>query len=211
MRTNGNSQSTRNGLGILIAACMLFGSLAIAQDAGPAGGGQVVAGAVGADAQSAPRTRFGVELDVLPYATGGYYGSFWVGRDRLRVRPVIARTTLPDFMVDDGFENADIDAYALVVDYFFHEGFKGFWVGGGVEHWQNSIENATSGGKATWSNTIATVGGGYIWRLKSGFYINPWAAGHLVVGGPTEVTVGDAVYRPSLFSPEVSIKLGWAF
>lgn len=211
MKNKSNPQSTRNSLGIVIVACMLSGSPAIAQDAGPARGGEVVAGASGADAQSTPRLRFGVELDVLPYATGGYYGSFWVGRDRLRVRPVIARTTLPDFMVDDGFENADIDAAALIVDYFFQEGFKGFWAGGGVEYWQNSIENATSGDRATWSNTIATVGGGYIWRLKSGLYINPWAAGHLVVGGPTEVAVGDAVYEPSRFSPEVSVKLGWAF
>jgi hypothetical protein len=211
MAINGNSQSTHTRLGILIAACVLFGSLATAQDAGPVGGGTAGASAPGGAARSAPRTRFGVELDVLPYATGGYYGSFWVGHDRLRVRPVIARTTLPDFMVDDGFENADIDAYALIVDYFFHEGFEGFWVGGGVEHWQNSIENATSGGKATWSNTIATVGGGYVWRLKGGFYINPWAAGHLVVGGPTQVPVGDAVYQPSRFSPEVSVKLGWVF
>jgi hypothetical protein len=66
----------------------------------------------------APRTTAGFELDLLPYVSGGYYVSGWIGHDRIRVRPVVTKTTLPSFVVQDGFTNAGLDAYALIVDYF---------------------------------------------------------------------------------------------
>lgn len=160
---------------------------------------------------AAPRTTGGFELDVLPYVSGGYYVSGWVGHDRVRVRPVITRTTLPDFAVQDGFENADLDVYAVIVDYFPRAGFRGFWVGAGVEFWKNAIENAGNGGTAEWDNTVATIGAGYVWTFAGNLYLNPWAAGHVVVAGPTSVNAGGAPYSPKRFTPEVSVKLGWHF
>ena len=133
----------------------------------------------------APRTTAGFELDVLPYVSGGYYVSGWIGHDRIRVRPVVTKTTLPSFVVQDGFKNADLDVYAVIVDYFPRGGFRGFWVGAGVEYWKNSIENESNGGTAKWNNTVATIGAGYVWKVAGNFYLNPWAAGHLVVGGAT--------------------------
>ncbi len=159
----------------------------------------------------APRTTAGFELDLLPYVSGGYYASGWIGHDRIRVRPVVAKTTLPSFAVQDGFTNADLEAYAAIVDYFPRGGLRGFWVGAGVEYWKNSIENEGNGGTAKWNNTVATVGAGYVWRVAGSFYLNPWAAGHLLVGGPTSVDAGGALYSPRRFTPEVSIKLGWRF
>jgi hypothetical protein len=127
------------------------------------------------------------------------------------VRPVITNTTLPSFVVQDGFENAELDVYAVIVDYFFQDGFRGFWVGAGAEYWQNSVENELDGGTAEWDNTIATIGGGYVWKFAGNFYLNPWGAGHLVVGGPTSVEAGGATYSTNRFIPEASIKLGWHF
>jgi hypothetical protein len=157
------------------------------------------------------RTTVGIELDALPYISGGYYASAWVGRDRVRVRPVVTSTTLPSFVVQDGFTEANLDVYAMIVDYFFRERFEGAWIGVGVEYWKNGIENESNGGTAEWNNRIATVGGGYIWRLAGNFYLNPWGAGHLVVGGPTQISAGGARYSPKRFTPEVSLKLGWNF
>ena len=160
---------------------------------------------------AAPRTTGGFELDMLPYVSGGYYVSGWIGHDRIRVRPVITKTTLPDFAVQDGFENANLDVYAVIVDYFPRGGFRGFWAGAGVEFWKNAIENEGNGGTAEWDNTVATIGAGYVWKFAGNFYLNPWAAGHLVVAGPTSVDAGGATYSPKRFTPEVSVKLGWHF
>ena len=124
---------------------------------------------------------------------------------------MITNTTLPSFVVQDGFENAELDVYAVIVDYFFQDGFRGFWVGAGAEYWQNSVENELNGGTAEWDNTIATIGGGYVWKFAGNFYLNPWGAGHLVVGGPTSVDAGGATYSPNRFTPEASVKLGWHF
>ena len=160
---------------------------------------------------TASPTTAGFELDVLPYVSGGYYVSGWIGHDRFRVRPVVTKTTLPDFAVQDGFKNADLDVYAVIVDYFPRAGFCGLWVGAGVEFWKNAIENGSNGGTAEWDNTVATIGAGYVWRFAGNFYLNPWAAAHVVVGGPTSVNAGGATYSPRRFTPEVSVKLGWHF
>jgi len=164
-----------------------------------------------AAAPQRPKTVVGFELDALPYLSGGYYASAWLGRERVRIRPVYTKTTLPGFIVPDGFANADLEVYALIADYFFADDFRGFWLGAGAEYWKNSVENSANGGVARWHNTIATVGGGYLWYFAGNFYLNPWAAGHAVVGGPMRVTVGGAAYNPSRVTPEVSLKIGWHF
>lgn len=157
------------------------------------------------------RTTVGFELDALPHITGGYYGSAWLGHDRVRIRPVFAKTTLPSFVVQDGFRNAEVNVYTMIVDCFFRDGFRGFWVGAGVEYWRNSVENKANGATARWGNTITTLGGGYVWNFAGNFYVNPWGAGHLIVAGNTDVLVGGAAYSPKRFTPEASLKLGWHF
>ena len=192
MSRKSTGHDLRTGTVFMMLAAFAAGLPAAAQDIKPT--------------TDAPRTTVGFELDALPYLSGGYYASTWIGRDRIRVRPVITKTSLPSFVVQDGFENAELDVYAVIVDYFFREGFQGFWIGAGAEYWQNSIENEVNGGTAEWNNTIATIGGGYVWEFAGNFYLNPWAAGHLVVGGPTSVEVGGATYSPKRFTPEVDRK-----
>jgi hypothetical protein len=164
-----------------------------------------------ASASQARRTTVGVEIDALPYILSGYYGSVWVGRDQWRARAVVSRSTLPSFVVQDGFEDHRIDVVAALVDHFFKPDFRGFWVGGGAEYWQNDVRSKTSGQSASWDNVAATLGGGYVWKFYGNFYLNPWGAGHLIVGGDTKVPVGAETFEPSRFTGEVSLKVGWHF
>ena len=61
------------------------------------------------------------------------------------------------------------------------------------------------------SDTIFTIGGGYVWKFHKNFYLNPWVAGHLSIAGDKAVVVDESTYEPPLFLPEISLKLGWHF
>jgi hypothetical protein len=197
MKRTNSTRLAHTGTIRLLAAALLAGAPATAEEA--------------EKTKETKKTTVGFELDALPYLSGGWYGSAWVGRDRVRIRPVVASTELPSFLVEEGFSDAKVEAYALIVDWFFRDDFRGFWVGAGAEYWKNGVTNETDGGTAEWSNTVATVGGGYVWKISGNLYVNPWIAGHLIVGGPTSVTAGGATYHPKRFSPEASVKLGWHF
>jgi len=153
----------------------------------------------------------GVEVDVLPYVMKGYYGSVWVGREHFRYRAIITHLTNPSFLVDKGFRGNKIQAYTVLGDYFFSRGFQKWWIGVGFEYWRGSIQRAELAGSAKYNNIIATVGGGYVWRFYRKFYLNPWFAFHARIGGDSRVDVNGAVFRPAMFTPEASLKLGWYF
>ncbi len=181
---------------ILLAIClMLFSGFTFGQ----------------ADNQSTKNTSIGFELDALPYITGGYYGSVWVGHKHLRYRAIIAKTDIPDFFIEDGFTNNEIKAYAVVVDYFFNPNLKGWWIGSGLEYWDAKIQTDARISTANYNNTIFTLGGGYIWKFYKNFYLNPWVAGHFIIAGDKDVVVDDSTFETKLFIPEISLKLGWHF
>ena len=99
--------------------------------------------------------KFGIEIDLLPYATKGYYGSAFAGRDGRRFRGVAARSTTPSFLVTDGFKKKRTDAYAFLIDRFFgskSQELKGFWIGGGGEYWRNRIRTEESPEFAHYNN-----------------------------------------------------------
>jgi hypothetical protein len=153
----------------------------------------------------------GTELDLLPYISGGYYVSLWYGKDHLRYRGVYARTNVPSFAVPDGFSNHELWAAAFIVDYFFKENFEGWWVAAGYEYWDSQIQTESGSHKLFYNNNIMTVGGGYVWKFADNFYLNPWAAGHILITGTGPFQMGDQTYTPSLFTPELSLKVGWHF
>ncbi len=163
------------------------------------------------DNQSTKNTSVGFELDALPYITGGYYGSVWVGHNHLRYRAVIAKTETPDFVLEDGFTNNEIMAYAAIVDYFFQPDFKGWWIGTGLEYWDAKIQTDAQLNTAEYNNTVFTIGGGYVWKFYKNFYLNPWVAGHLRIAGDKDVLVDESTFETKSFLPEVSLKLGWHF
>ena len=61
----------------------------------------------------------GTELDLLPYITGGYYGSLVLGYAGWRVRGIVTQTSPPDFVVADGFEDYELEVKTFLLDRFF--------------------------------------------------------------------------------------------
>lgn len=156
----------------------------------------------------------GFELDALPYLTGGYYGSFWYGIDGWRVRAVVSHVAIPSFAVKEGFDNAENNAAALIVDRFYGNSghnFVGPWIGGGIERWDNTIGREGKRGVSRYSTTMATIGGGYVWAIGRGFTINPWAACHYALAGYDVIDVAGVAYKPDRFLYEASLKIGYSF
>ena len=153
----------------------------------------------------------GTELDLLPYVSGGYYVSLWYGKDHLRYRGVYARTNVPSFAVPNGFKDHELWAVAFIVDYFFKENYEGWWVAAGYEYWDNQIQTENGSHKLYYNNNVMTVGGGFVWKFAGNFYLNPWAAGHILITGTGPFEMGEQIYSPSLFTPELSLKIGWHF
>ena len=158
--------------------------------------------------------RAGVELDALPFVTGGYYASAWAGRDGFRLRGVFTQFNAPEFMIPEGFEEQKTNAYTILLDYFpsvGHNEFEKWWIGGGLEYWDSRVMNSAEQSVGAYEQLMLTVGTGYVWRLWGNLYINPWAAMHLALFGSDELRIGGAAFKPDDFLYEASIKLGWYF
>jgi hypothetical protein len=158
--------------------------------------------------------KLGTEVDVLPYAMGGYYASAFVGHDGWRLRGVAARSDPPSFLVTSGFEKKRTDAYALLADRFLgskRTQLKGFWIGGGGEFWQSRIRQENASNFTHYDNFVLTAGGGYVWKLSNHFYLNPWSALHAVVAGNTNINVSGKMYQQPRLTPEASLKFGFIF
>jgi hypothetical protein len=158
--------------------------------------------------------RYGTELDVLPYATKGYYGSAFAGTNGWRFRGVAVSSTIPSFMVEEGYEDKSLDAYAFLVDRFLgakKDKLEGFWIGGGGEYWRNKIRAEGTADDVRYDNFVLTVGGGYVWKLSRHFFINTWAGAQGVGGGNRQIPGGGKVYEQRVFTPEASVKFGITF
>lgn len=151
----------------------------------------------------------GIEIDALPYLTGGYYGSIWYGHQHMRYRAIITAVTTPSFMVKDGFTENKINAYTLITDYFFKPGFEKWWIGAGLEYWKGQIQTEARQSTSKYDNVIVTAGGGYVWKFYHHFYLNPWGGIHVRAGGESSVRVDDKTFNPPVITPEVSVKIGW--
>lgn len=165
---------------------------------------------LGAQAPAAPLT-WTTEVDVLPVATGGWYTSMAAGRDRWRARVVISEVNVPDAFAPKGWNEANIRAQALLVDRFFHPGFKGPWIGAGFERWDESLELEHSRERVRLQSLQATLGAGWVFELGKGLTVNPWLAVHQRVAGDREASVGQAVCRPRGLQGEASLKIGYTF
>jgi hypothetical protein len=169
-------------------------------------------------AEPAPSTTaVGVEVDLLPVvlsAAAGELGggaNVWIGRDRVRLRAVGSYIAFPSgALTPSGFQDRRLTVAAGIVDVFLRPGFVGPWLGAGLEHWWNEIGSPAGPGTATWTSWVATLGGGYIWKVWRGLTVNPWAAGHLLLSEP-EVTLHGATWKPARLAGEVSLKVGWQF
>ena len=159
------------------------------------------------------RWKFGGELDVLSYATKGYYGSFFAGRGSWRGRAIVSRVNPPGFANPEGFDRR-VDAYVVAVDRFFGSrrgSLEGLWIGPGVEIWRNRVKREGANEYAFFNNFVPTIGVGYVWKLSKHMYVNPWAAGHFVAAGTRSVEVGGGTYEQRRFHSEASLKVGFVF
>jgi hypothetical protein len=153
---------------------------------------------------------FGMEVDALPYISGGHYISGVIGFDHFNLRLIATKTTIPSFVTPDGFKDWDMDVTAIILDYFPGENREGLWLGGGLEFWDSKIKNKSSGGSGSFSQKILTLGAGYVYKLTEHWYINPWAAIHYnlsdnnVAIGASRLDLPDLMY-------EGSVKLGYKF
>lgn len=169
------------------------------------------------DSAVEPRTVAGAEVDLLPTvlsAVDGRLGggaNVWVGRDRVRARAVGTHIAFPrGALTPSGFEDRKLTVAAGIVDVFLRPGFSGPWVGAGFERWWNRIGSPAGPDTAAWASWVATLGGGFVWKFWRGAYLNPWAAGHLLLSRP-QVALYGATWKPAKLAGEVSLKVGWQF
>lgn len=161
-------------------------------------------------AQQTPRKNInaGIEQDVLPYITGGYFAGAWIGKDHIRIRAVTAKVHKPDFIIKDGFTNNRVKAYALLGDYFLKENWQGWWAGTGLVYWKNSIQTNVRIGTAFYDTWLVNGSIGYNFKLAKHVYFGPWTGLHFKVGGDKHVSVDDKTFTPPSVNPEASVKLG---
>ena len=153
---------------------------------------------------------FGVKQDPQPYFFKGWTLSAWMGLKQARIRGTFAAANTPAFFRRSGINFERTNASHLSIDFFFKDQFKGFWAGPALGYWWNRIKSEDQYQKNYWS-AIFSVGTGYNWYIFKGFYISPYLAGHLRITGTKDIMLGPLEYKPRLFTPEISIKIGWRF
>jgi hypothetical protein len=161
--------------------------------------------------QAQDKVKFGVELDVLPYATGGYFGAGWIGKDVWRVRALTAFVKKPDWATTKDFSHHEVHAYALLVDRFLRKDWKGWWAGAGWVYWDSRIQTDARQQKAAFHNMLANGSLGYNFTLYRHVYLSPWGSLSLRLGGDKDVPVDSRHYTLPLLNPEASLKVGYYF
>lgn len=154
------------------------------------------------------KINVGVEIDALPYITGGYFGALWLGKNHWRVRALTASVNKPDWSINKDFSNNLVDAYALVVDRFFKKNWTGWWLGGGLVYWKSEIQTKANLQKAKFQNTLLNGSLGYNLKINKHLYLSPWAAMSFKVAGDKNTPVDNLKYTLPVLNPEASLKLG---
>lgn len=162
------------------------------------------------------RDVVGAELDLLPVTisaadrTVGGALEVWAGRGRNRARLVTAILHFPDRLTDAPFRDRDLTVLALIYDRFFRDGFRGPWIGAGVEVWWTDIGTELGPERRERVTPVATAGVGWVFPVWRGLYLNPWAAGHALLGA-REIELRGERFRMRRLEAEASLKIGWAY
>ena len=157
------------------------------------------------------RLQFGLELDALPYATGGYFGAAWVGKDLWRMRALTAFVKKPDWSTKSDFSNHRVHAYALLADRFLKKGWKGWWAGAGLVYWNSTIQTEARQQTAHFKNLLINGSLGYNLTVYKRLYVSPWGSLNLRVAGDKNVVVDDKRFTLPVLNPEASLKFGYSF
>ncbi|MBA4276394.1 hypothetical protein [Flavobacterium sp.] len=165
-------------------------------------------------AQSTNKTNklnFGLELDALPYATGGYFGAGWIGSNKWRGRALFADVNKPDFVTKDGFTKHHIKAYTVLLDRFLKDDWKGWWIGAGPVYWKSNIQSNNSNATKSFDNFLLNGSLGYSFSIYKNIYISPWAGLSFNVSGNDTFVLDNKAYNLPLLNPEASVKFGIYF
>ncbi len=163
----------------------------------------------GSPAQKASKSfHAGIEVDALPYVTGGWFAAAWAGKEQWRVRFLTAAVNKPNFTTRKGFTNHHIHAYALVADHFLNKEWKGWWLGGGLVLWKSRIQTDSRMQTASFRNYLLNGSAGYHVTFNKNLYLSPWAGMSIRTGGDKNVRVDQQTYSLPLLNPEASLKLG---
>ena len=119
-----------------------------------------------------------------------------------------AHLYMPENLITEGFSDYEINAAAFVIDYVSGSDFSGFWIGPGIELWNSSVKHKNSGITGQWTDTIITIGCGYIWKFYDNFYLDPWAGVHIRTNNNKIVIAGDEFKREKI-SFNASLKAGY--
>lgn len=155
--------------------------------------------------------RMSAEVDLLPVATGGWYGSLAAGKARWRMRAVASEVHVPAAFTPTGWKEEHLQAEALLVDHFFRSGFTGPWMGTGLEHWRESALREGTPDRIRLQSLHATLGGGWVFPLGRGFTINPWLALHQRIAGTRRAFAREQEFHPAPLQAEASIKIGYSW
>jgi|APLak6261660806_1056025.scaffolds.fasta_scaffold10780_2 hypothetical protein len=161
--------------------------------------------------QTSNKLNFGLELDVLPYATGGYFGAGWIGKNKWRTRVLLADVNKPEFTTKDGFTNHHVKAYVVLLDCFLKDNWKGWWIGAGPVYWKSNIQSDNSNVTKNFDNFLLNGSLGYNFTVYKNIYISPWAGLSLKVSGNDEFVLDNKEYNLPLLNPEASVKFGIYF
>ncbi|MFM7023920.1 MAG: hypothetical protein ACKOXB_13195 [Flavobacteriales bacterium] len=156
------------------------------------------------------KITLGLEQDMLPYLLHGFIGTVWVGTNHWRLRASYAEANIPAFVIQEGLSEDRTHAFGLSAEYFLKDNFKGLWFGPGIGYWNNHVTTADNnqGNVKSW---VFSLGGGYNIFLWKSLYTTPWLALHTRLLGTDARNIGTVEYKPMLFTPEASLKLGWRF
>jgi hypothetical protein len=161
-----------------------------------------------AASQEEPRLRFDVELDVLPYATGGYFGALCLRKGHRGARALYAHVHMPAFITPQGFANHQIHSFAVLGEYFFQDDQRGWWLAAGPVLWRGSIQSDLQAETAHYQALLLNGSLGYFIPLHERLYLSPWAGMSLRTSSDRRIPVDDRYFDPPLFNPEMSLKLG---
>jgi TolB-like protein len=153
----------------------------------------------------------GLEIDAIPFATGGYSGSIWYGHNKVRFRGLFAKINTPDIFWRDGFEKDSSRVYALNVEYFFESNFRGFWVATGIQYWKGSLGHENEIKRGEYEFSTASLSCGYVWNFFSNLYLNFEGGLYFYVLGDKETQVGNRTAFFDDVGPIISVSLGWHF
>ena len=156
--------------------------------------------------------KISLEVDALPYITGGNYIGVGVANNGFNYRFIKADVNMPNFILPNHIDSVNMDVYTFIVDYFFRgEDYDGPWIGLGYELWNLKVKEENSNIEEDLTQHIFTLGGGYVFSLGEYFFVNPWIAVHYDLNNDTEKLVGNTIYKPKRITPEASLKFGFRF